>query len=108
MAKTQTSKPQIKTKTLRNDRRGAKPPPPKSRGVKPLLWAALLILAGWWAWEPGEDTLRERHAGVLTKAEALRLPVDTSPEKLEALERVGPLLDSVGLEMGGMDELTGK
>jgi len=31
-----------------------------------------------------------------------------SSEELEALERIGPLLDSVGLEMGGMDELTGK
>jgi len=31
-----------------------------------------------------------------------------SSEELEALERVGPLLDSVRLELGGMNELTGK
>src|SRR5262249_57038213 len=35
-------------------------------------------------------------------------PVNTSSEELEALERMGPLLDSVGHELGGMDELTGK
>ncbi len=70
--------------------------------------AALFVIAWWWATPPGEDTLRRRHAGVLSKAEALRLPVNTSSEELEALERIGPLLDSVGLEMGGMDELTGK
>lgn len=49
-----------------------------------------------------------RHAGVISKAEALRLPVNTSSDELEALERIAPLLDSVGLEMGGMDELAGK
>src|SRR5215471_4872926 len=108
MAKQQTSKPQIKTRPLRNERRGVKPPPPRSRGGKPWLLAALIALAGWWAWSPGADTLRGRHAGVLSKAEALRLPVNTSSEELEALERIGALLDSVGLEMGGMDELTGK
>src|SRR5262245_25105835 len=108
MAKPQTSKPQIKTRPLRNERRGAKPLPPKSGGVKPWLWAALLIIAGWWAWGPGEETLRERHTGVLGKAEALHLPITKSSEELEALERIGPLMDSVGLELGGMDELTGK
>src|SRR5262245_12261770 len=121
MAKKQISKPQIKSRPLREERRvakplpplrkerrGAKPLPPRSRGVTPWLLVALLAIAGWWAWTPGEDTLRGRHAGVLSKAEALRLPINTSPEELAALERVGPLLDSVGLEMGGMDELTGK
>ncbi len=108
MAKQQTSKPQIKARPLRDERRGAKPPPPRSRWGKPWLLAALLIIAGWWAWAPGADTLRERHVGVLSKAEALRLPVNMSSEELEALERIGPLLDSVGIEMGGMDELTGK
>jgi hypothetical protein len=73
-----------------------------------LLIAGLLALAGWWAWSPGADTLREQHAEVLSKAEALRLPVNTSAEELDALERVGPLLDSVELEMGRMDNLTGK
>src|SRR5262245_52382710 len=108
MAKPQTSKPQVKTRPLRNERRGAKPPPPRSSGGKRWLLAPLLLIAGWWAWAPGEETLRERHAGVLSKAEALHLPVNKSSEELEALERVGPLLDSVGLELGGMDELTGK
>src|SRR6266545_3826211 len=108
MAKQQTSKPQIKTRPLRDERRGAKPPPTRSRGRKQWLLAVLLAIAGWWMLSPGADTLRGRHAGVISKAEALRLPVNTSSEELEALERVGPLLDSVGVEMGGMDELTGK
>src|SRR5215475_759896 len=108
MAKQQASKTQIKARPPRDKRRGAKPPTPWSRGGKPLLLAALLAIAGWWAFSPGVDTLRERHAGVIRKAEALRLPVTMSSEELEALERMGPLLDSVGLEMGGMDELTGK
>jgi hypothetical protein len=113
MAKQQTSKPQTKTKPLRNEGRGAKPHPQKSGGAKSrrgklLLLAALLAIAGWWAWRPGPEGLRERHAGVISKAEALRLPVNTSSEELEALERIGPLLDSVGHEMGGMDEMTGK
>jgi hypothetical protein len=108
MAKKQTSKPKTETKPLREERRGAKPTPSRSRNRKPLLLAALIVIAGWWALAPGEDTLRNRHAGVISKAEALRLPVTTSPAELEALERIGPLLDSVGLEMGGMDELAGK
>src|SRR5262245_34837489 len=105
MAKQKTSKPPIKTKPLRDERRGAKPAPPRSRGGKLWLLAALLAIAVWWAWAPGEDTLRERHAGVISKAEALRLPVSATSEELEALERVSPLLDSVGLELGGMDDL---
>src|SRR5262245_49240512 len=97
MAKQRTSKPQIKTGPQRDERRGAKPPPPRSRRGKRWHLAALLAIAGWWVCSPGADTLRERHAGVLSKAEALRLPVNTSSEELEALERIGPLLDSVGL-----------
>ncbi len=108
MAKPQTSKPQIKTRPVRNERRVAKSPPPKSRGRKRWLLAALVIIAVWLAWEPGPETLRSRHAGVISKAEALRLPINTSSEELEALERIGPLLDSVGLEMGKLDDLSGK
>jgi hypothetical protein len=75
-----------------------------------MLWllAPTIAIAGWWAWTPGGDTLRLRHAGVISKAEALRLPVNVSSGELEALERVGPLLDSVRLEMGGTDELAAK
>src|SRR5262245_21288404 len=108
MAKQKTSKPRINTRPLSNKRRGAKPPPARSHGGKPWLLAALLAIAGWWAFSPGAETLRARHAGVIRKAEALRLPVNTNSEELEALERIDPLLDSVGLEMGGMDQLTGK
>src|SRR5262245_16851902 len=102
MAKQQTSKPQIKAKPLRNERCGARPTPTRSRGRKHWLLAALLAIVAWWVWPPGEDTLRGRHAEVISKAEALSLPVNTSSEELEALERIGPLLDSVGREMGGM------
>src|SRR5215470_3879006 len=108
MAKQQTSKLHIKTRPLRDERRGAKSPAPRSRRGKTWLLVALLAIAGWWVLAPGPDTLRGRHAGVVSKAEALHLPVNTSSEELEALERMGPLLDSVGLELGGMDELTGK
>src|SRR5215470_16007073 len=118
MAKQQVSKPQIKTGTARDERRGAKSPapkppskklpPPRSRGKKRWLLVVILAIVGWRMWASGEDTLRERHAGVLSKAEALRLPVNMSSEELEALERVGPLLDSVGVEMGGMNEPTEK
>src|SRR5262249_38021650 len=108
MAKQKTSKSESKTRPPRGERRGAKPPPTKSRGRTRWLLAALLAIAGWWAFSPGADMLRGRHADVISKAEALRLPVSTSSEELEALERIGPLLDSVGLEMGRMDELTGK
>jgi hypothetical protein len=108
MAKRQTSKPQMETKPPRDERRGAKSSPPKSRWRKPWLLALLLVIAVWWVCLPGADALRGRHAGVISKAEALRLPVSASSEELEALERIGPLLDSVGIEMGGMDELAGK
>ncbi|MBO0858720.1 MAG: hypothetical protein J2P21_09675 [Chloracidobacterium sp.] len=80
----------------------------RARRGKLLLLVAFIAIAVWWAWTPGAEGLRERHAGVISKAEALRLPVNISSEELEALERIGPLLDSVGVEMGGMDELTGK
>jgi hypothetical protein len=108
MAKQQTSKSQIKTKPLRDERGGPKPRPPRSSGRKLWLLAAILAIAGWWWFSPGEDTIHARHAAVISKAEALRLPVSENSEELEALERIGPLLDSVGIELGGMDELTGK
>jgi hypothetical protein len=107
-SKSQTSKPQIKAEPLRDERRGAKPSSPKPRRRKLWLFVALLAIAGWRLYSPEEAPPRERYAGVISKAEALRLPVNESPEELKALERIGPLLDSVGLEMGGADELTGK
>jgi len=73
-----------------------------------LLWAAVLLSLGGWGCTQGEDALRQQHAGVLSEAEALRLPVNMSSEELSALERVGPLLDSVKLELGGGNELAGK
>ncbi|HEY8461195.1 MAG TPA: hypothetical protein VIM99_12485 [Blastocatellia bacterium] len=108
MAKRQTPKPQIKTGLQPDERRVAKPLSSKLRGRNSLLLAAAIAMTGWWMWGPEEETLRRRHADVISKAEALRLPVNASSEELEALERVGPLLDSVRLEMGGMDELAGK
>jgi hypothetical protein len=108
MAKQQTSKSQIKKAPPRDERRAEKSPPPRSRGRKPWLLVILLAIAGWWVFSPEADMPGGRHAGVLSKAEALHLPVNTNSKELEALERIGPLLDSVGSEMGGMDELTGK
>ena len=55
-----------------------------------------------------EDSLRQQHASVLNQAESLHLPVNVNSEDLEALERVGPLLDSISLELGNMSELAGK
>ncbi len=81
--------------------------PGSSRG-KVWLLAVLLASAGGWGCAPGVETLRQRHAGVLNKAEDIRLPVSMSSEELNALERMSPLLDSVRLEMGGTNELTGK
>src|SRR5215475_7380045 len=107
MAKQQNSKSQTKTKPLRNERRSAKPNLRMPRGGKLTLLAVPIAIAVWWAWTPGTEELRVRHAGLISKAEALHLPVNMSSEDLEALERMGPLLDSVGVEMGGMDELTG-
>jgi hypothetical protein len=82
--------------------------PEARRGKKVWVLAPLLAIAGWWACTSGEDGLRARHAEVVRKAEALRLPVNFSSDELEALERMGPLLDSVAREMGGMNELKGK
>lgn len=72
------------------------------------LWVVILASAGGWGCTPGEETLRQQHALVVSQAESLRLPVNMSSEELDGLERMGPLLDSVRLEMGGMNELTGK
>lgn len=55
-----------------------------------------------------EETLRHQHARVVSQAEALRLPIRISREELEALERIGLLLDSVRAEAGGLNDLTGK
>lgn len=68
----------------------------------------ILACLGTWGCTPGEDDLRQQHAGVLRQAETLQLPVSLNSEELTGLERVGPLLDSVKLELGGMAELTGK
>src|SRR5262245_25751432 len=109
MAKRQTSKPPVETKPPRAERRGAKPAPPTRSGRRTLwLLVVFLPIAGWLVWTPGADTLRRRHADVISKAEALHLPVNMSSDELEALERIGPLLDSVKPEMGGVDELTAK
>ncbi|HMV48857.1 MAG TPA: hypothetical protein PKC13_21205, partial [Blastocatellia bacterium] len=72
--------------------------------------AAAVIVIGLCGWgcAPAKDTLRERHARVVSAAEALRLPISMNQEELEALEQIGPLLDSVKVEMGGLNDLTGK
>ena len=72
------------------------------------LLAAILASAGGWGCATGADALRQQHGRALSQAEALRLPINMNPEELEGLERMGPLLDSVKLELGGMSELTGK
>jgi hypothetical protein len=81
--------------------------PGSSRRMKWLL-AAIIAGAAGAACSPGAGDLRQRHAGVLRQAENIRLPVSISSEELQALERVGPLLDSVKIELDGMNELTGK
>lgn len=75
-----------------------------------IIWlsAALVVTALGSGCAPGTDTLRQQHAGALRQAEALQLPVNMSSEELDALEQISPLLDSVQLELGGMNELTGK
>lgn len=118
MAKPRTSKPAARTTQPQEKRQGQKrqsqpprratPPTPRSSGRTVWVLVPLLAIAGWWSCSPGADALRERHAGVVRKAEELRLPVNFVSGELEALERMGPLLDSVQLEMGGMNELTGK
>lgn len=80
-----------------------------SGSSKGKMWLLILLLtsAGGWGCT-GTDALRQRHARTLSQAEALQLPVNLSSEELDGLERMGPLLDSVKLELGGNDELTGK
>lgn len=80
----------------------------RSSGVRARLLAVILASSVGWGCTAGEDDLRQQHARVLSQAEELRLPINMSPEELDALERVGPLLDSVKLELGGINELTGK
>ncbi len=73
------------------------------------MWLLILILtSAWGSGCTGTDALRQRHARTLSQAEALQLPINLSSEELDGLERMGPLLDSVKLELGGNDELTGK
>ncbi len=79
-----------------------------SSGRKAWLWVVIFASVGGWGCAPGDDTLRQEHAQVLRQAEDIHLPVSASLEELDALERVGPLLDSVKLELGGMNELVGK
>lgn len=57
---------------------------------------------------PPDDSLRQQHASVLSKAEGLQLPVSMNSGELESLERIGPLMDSVVAEMGSNGQLMGK
>jgi hypothetical protein len=77
---------------------------------KRMVWLCIVILAciGEWGCGQGEDILYRKHSSVLRRAENLNLPISMSPEKLEALERMGPLLDSVRLELNGTNELKEK
>jgi hypothetical protein len=72
------------------------------------LWIAILAGIGGLGCGPGADILHQRHSRVLRQAENLGLPINMSPEELNALERMGPLLDSVRLEIDGANELRGK
>jgi hypothetical protein len=72
------------------------------------LWIGILASIGGWGCGQGDGILYRKHSSVLRRAENLSLPISMSPEKLEALERMGPLLDSVRLEMDGTNELKGK
>jgi hypothetical protein len=72
------------------------------------LWIVILASIGGLGCSPGTEILRQRHSGVLRQAENLGLPINMSPEELNALERMGPLLDSVRVEIDGMNELRGK
>ena len=81
---------------------------PKSFKRKRWLLAVLLAGVGSWSCTPNEDVLRQEHASVLSKAEYIGLPINISSEELASLERMGPLLDSVGVEMNGVKGLTGK
>jgi hypothetical protein len=71
-------------------------------------WITLLASIGGLGCSPGTGILQQRHASVLRQAENLGLPINMSQEELETLERMGPLLDSVRLEIDGMHELRGK
>jgi hypothetical protein len=71
------------------------------------LWIVLTSIGGWGC-DSRANILQRRHSGVLRQAENLGLPINMSSEELTALERMGPLLDSVRLEMDGMNELRGK
>jgi hypothetical protein len=72
------------------------------------LWIVILASIGVLGCSPRTDILRQRHSGVLRQAENLGLPINMSPEELNSLERMGPLLDSVRVEIDGMNELRGK
>jgi hypothetical protein len=72
------------------------------------LWIAILASIGGLGCGPGADALHQRHSRVLRQAEDIGLPINMSPEELDALERMGPLLDSVRLEIDGMNRLRGK
>jgi hypothetical protein len=72
------------------------------------LWFVILASIGGWGCDSRADILHRRHSGVLRQAENLGLPINMSSEELAALERMGPLLDSVRLEMDGMNQLRGK
>jgi hypothetical protein len=88
-------------KSVNCPRRNTKYFSPRFSKERVWLLAVILTSVGGWGCSPGEDALRQQHASVLSQAESLRLPVNMSSEELGALERVGPLLDSVKLELGG-------
>ncbi|HKX29017.1 MAG TPA: hypothetical protein VJ302_15080 [Blastocatellia bacterium] len=67
-----------------------------------------VVAVGAWGCGPGTEALRFRHSEVLRQAEDLGLQINMTPEELAALERMGPLLDSIGQEMGDLNQLTGK
>jgi hypothetical protein len=72
------------------------------------LWIAILASVGGLGCGPGANTLHQRHSSVLRQAENLGLPINMSQQELDALERMGLLLDSVRIEIDGMHELRGK
>ncbi|MBS1791318.1 MAG: hypothetical protein JST85_26635 [Acidobacteria bacterium] len=78
------------------------------RNGKTRLGIVLLVSIIGWGCTPNEDELRQQHATALTKAETIGLPVSTVSGELESLERMEPLLDSVGQEVGGTKGLIGK
>lgn len=72
------------------------------------LLVIIFACAGSWGCTPNEDALRQEHASVLSKAENIGLPINMSSDELASLERMEPLLDSIGSEMNGPSGLTGK